>query len=384
MTRHAPISTGAHDRPHAPLLIRRVEAIPVALPLREPVRMAGETVTHACNVIVRIEAADATVGWGEASPSPNMTGDTQGSLLAAIAHLTPPLIGADAWDRAGIMRRLSAALSGNGGAHSAIEMALLDLAGRSAGVALHALLGGAARAQVAPMWILGNPSLAQDVAQAKAKAREGFRFFKLKIGTKALAGDIATTHAVRAALGPNVALCADANCGIDLAAARRYVTQTQAADLRFLEQPLAANDLDGLARLAGASSIPIGADEGIHSPADIEAHASAGAAGLSLKLIKLGGMSRALAAAALCERLGLRVNVACKIAESSIAAAAAIHFACLIGAAEWGVSLSHFYLADDLARRPPPLKDGIVALPSGPGLGIEIDEAALARYRRPA
>jgi muconate cycloisomerase len=127
--------------------------------------------------------------------------------------------------------------------------------------------------------------------------------------------------------------------------------------------------------------MPIGADEGIHSLADIEAHERCGASGVSLKLIKLGGMSAAVEAARLCERLGLSVNVAAKIAESSIASAAAIHLACAAPAVDWGVSLTHFYLAEDVARKAPAVGAGLVALPTGPGLGIDVDETAVERYR---
>ena len=75
-------SVKAADR--APLIIRRVDAIPVALPLKAPMKMAGVTITKAENLLVRIEAADGTVGWGEAASAPTMTGDTQGGLVAAV------------------------------------------------------------------------------------------------------------------------------------------------------------------------------------------------------------------------------------------------------------------------------------------------------------
>src|SRR5215475_1213290 len=128
------------------LIIRRVDAIPVALPLKKPVRMAAETVTHARNILVRIEAADGTVGWGEAASAPTMTGDTLGGLTAAVRdHLAPALIGADAWMRAALMKRLRTVLHGNTGAHSAVEMALLDLAGQASGLPLIDLMGGAVR-----------------------------------------------------------------------------------------------------------------------------------------------------------------------------------------------------------------------------------------------
>src|SRR5215469_9493517 len=145
----------AIDRPA--LVIRRVDAIPIALPLVKLVRMAAETVTHARNLLVRIEAADGTVGWGEAASAPTMTGDTLGGLLAAVReHLAPALIGQNIWMRPALCRALRKRLVGNPGAHSAIEIALFDLCGRAAGVRLVDLIGGAMRESVAPMWLLGN------------------------------------------------------------------------------------------------------------------------------------------------------------------------------------------------------------------------------------
>jgi muconate cycloisomerase len=365
-----------------PLIIRRVDAIPVGLPLNKPMGMAGATVSRALNILVRIEAADGTVGWGEAASAPTMTGDTLGGLVAAVRdHLGPLLIGEDAWMRPALCRKLKRALYSNSGAHSAIEVALLDLAGQASGLPLVDLIGGAVRRAVAPMWLLGNPTPEQDIAEAQTKRAEGFGFFKLKIGTKPVDTEIASTLVLRDAFGAAMQLCADANCGLGFADARRYVEGTRAAGLRFVEQPLAYDDLGGLGRLTRLSPTPIGADEGIHSLADIEAHERYGASGVSLKLIKLGGMSAAVEAARLCERLGLSVNVAAKIAESSIASAAAIHLACAAPAVDWGVSLTHFYLAEDVARKAPAVGAGLVALPTGPGLGIDVDETAVERYR---
>jgi len=378
----ARVATRTDLAEQAPLVIRRVDAIPVGLPLKKPMAMARVTISRAFNILVRIEAADGTVGWGEAASAPTMTGDTLEGLLAAVRdHLGPTLIGQDVRQRGALRRRLKAVLYGNPGAHSAVEVALLDLAGKASGRPLVELVGGARRDAVAPMWLLGNPKPEQDIVEAQAKRAAGFNFFKLKIGAKPVDTEIASTLALREAFGSALPLCADANCGLSFADARRYVEGTRDAALMFVEQPLAHDDLDGLARLAPAASMPIGADEGIHSFADIEAHARCGVGGVSLKLIKLGGMSAAVEAARLCERLGLSVNVAAKIAESSIASAAAIHLACAAPAVDWGVSLTHFYLADDIARNALTIADGLVALPSGPGLGIDVDEAAVERYR---
>ena len=84
----------------APLIVRRIDAIPVALPLKAPMKMAGVTITKAENLIVRVELQDGQVGWGEAPSAPTMTGDTLGSLVAAVRdHLAPLLIGKDATAR---------------------------------------------------------------------------------------------------------------------------------------------------------------------------------------------------------------------------------------------------------------------------------------------
>ena len=118
----------------------------------------------------------------------------------------------------------------------------------------------------------------------------------------------------------------------------------------------------------------------INGAADIETNAKAGAGGVSLKLIKLGGITGALEAAKLCQKLGLSVNIAAKIAESSIASAATVHLACGVSRVDWGVSITHFYLAEDLVKKSLPLKDGFVSLPDQPGLGIEVDETRVRRY----
>ncbi len=366
---------------HAPLIVRRVDAIPVALPLKNSMKMAGVTIATAQNILVRIEAADGTAGWGEAATAPTMTGDTLGGLVCAVRdHLAPLLAGKDAWAHAELKRTMTRALMGNPGAHSAVEMALLDLCGRAADVPLIDLIGKPVRRHVAPMWLLGNATPDEDIAEARAKQAQGFDLFKLKIGVKPLAAEIAAAHDIRAAL-PKTPLCADANCGLTLAAARRYITETRGAKLLFVEQPLEYDDLAGLKALTRGSKIPIGIDEGIHSLADIEANARAGAKGVSLKLIKLGGITQALAAGRLCRKLGLKINVATKIAESSIGTSATVHLACAVPNVAWGVSLTNLYLAEDLVRRPLAVADGRVALPDGPGLGVEVDEAKVTRFR---
>ena len=114
----------------------------------------------------------------------------------------------------------------------------------------------------------------------------------------------------------SVMVCADANQGWNVEQAIKYMRALGDAPLAFFEQPLAAGDLDGIRRIVRETRIPIAADEGLHSLGDLEDHHDAGAAGGSLKTIKLGGMRAVIDAGQLCERLGMKVNLACKMAAS--------------------------------------------------------------------
>jgi muconate cycloisomerase len=278
---------------------------------------------------------------------------------------------------------MHAALYGNSGAKAAIDMALLDLLGRATSVTLSQLLGGPRRTMVRPMCLIGNMTVEQDVAEARARRAEGYTFFKLKVGSKTVADDIAATHALRDALGIDVTLCADANQGFSVSDARQYLDGVRDAGLLFLEQPFVSENVAGMAALASATHIPLCADEGIHCIADLATHARRrAAAGASLKFIKLGGVSALIRAASVCEAHGLAVNVAGKVAESGIASAAVVHAGCVVPDAAWGVSITDIYLQSDIVREPLQLAgDGTIAAPAGPGLGIEVDESAVKRLR---
>jgi muconate cycloisomerase len=344
--------------------------------------MAGVRIETADNVLVRIEASDGAVGWGEATSAPTMTGDLAESLVAAVKYLAPLLIGQDVRSHAALARRCLHAMHGNGGAKSAIDMALLDLAGRRAGVAVVDLLGGALRETVMPMWLLGNPSVEVDMAEAVAKQKEGFRFFKLKVGVKSIADELESARRLRAELGDGVLLCADANMGFELSRAQQFLRLAGDLGLMFLEQPVRAEDLPGMQALASIGTAPICADEGIAGAPEVLAHHQMRAmSGINLKLMKAGGPRAAMRVAALCEALGLSITVAGKIAESSISASSTLAVACAAPNVDWGLNLTHIYLAEDLVRRPIPMADGHFACLRGSGNGVEVDEQIVERYR---
>jgi L-alanine-DL-glutamate epimerase-like enolase superfamily enzyme len=365
-----------------PLRIKRIDAIPVALPLAKPMLMAAERIATAENLIVHIEADDGLAGWGEATVAPTMTGDTLPGIVAAVRkHMAPLLIGADARDRAELARRCRASIEHNGGAKAAVEIALLDLVGKHLGVPCVDLIGGALRHSVENMWLLGNPDIAADIAEAKRKAGEGYGFFKLKVGVKQVEEEIEAAKQVRAALGPDVKLCADANTGWTARKAQAYLRGVDGLGLMFLEQPLPNDQSNAMGALNRLGILPICGDECISGTDEILSLGQAGIiGGVNLKLIKAEGVTPLLRAAALCKQIGLSVTLAGKVAGSSISAAATLAAACASPVLDWGVNMTHVYLAEDLVRDPLRLADGRIALRSAPGLGVEVDEDAVRRF----
>jgi L-alanine-DL-glutamate epimerase-like enolase superfamily enzyme len=352
--------------------IRRITAIPVRLRMRRPVTLASGVVSAADNVIARLETADGIVGWGEAASAPTMTGETVASMVRAIEELAPRLT--DTEDAHAAMH----AMPGNQGAKAAIDIALHDAMGKASAKPVYELLGGAKRQSVALLWTLA----ADDIAQAREKRAEGYRAFKIKVGIDAPEADAERTIALCRELQGVELICADANQGWTVEEAIRYVRAVEGHGVAFLEQPVAAGDIDGMARVAAVGHMAIAFDEGIHDLADIRRHHEArAAAGGSLKAIKLGGLRGLLAGAELCGSLGMRVNLACKIAESGIAAAALLHAALAVPALDWAVSLTSHHLVDDTIATSLPITGGRAAAPTGAGLGIEVRERDLERYR---
>jgi len=377
------VGAGAVTRDVTPLKIASVEAIPVALPLKKPVVMAGERIEQAYNLLVRVEADNGLVGWGEAASAPLMTGDVLPGMTAAVnSYLAPLVKGRDALDRAGLSRRCEHALLHNTGAKCAVDMAINDLVGRHLGASLSDLFGGPLREVLQPMYLLGNPKVEDDIAEAKSMLADGWSFFKLKIGIKDPREEARAAVEIRRHLGNAVALCADANMGMTLASASLFAEHARDANLLFMEQPLHSDDTDGMIALARVSPIPLNGDESIGSIASLLAlHRSGAIRGANIKTIKMGGIAPTVHAMSVCGALGLSINLAGKVAESSIAAAAIVHLGCIAPNLDWGLNITNHYLAEDVTDAPLKIRGGKVQRPGGPGLGVAVNEDRVKRLR---
>jgi L-alanine-DL-glutamate epimerase-like enolase superfamily enzyme len=364
--------------------IKRVEAIAVSFPMKKPVVMAGVEIARADNVLVRIQADNGVVGWGEAASAPTMTGETVESMMAAIRYLAPVLEGREAEDIAGALAAMAARMYANNGAKAAIEIALHDLVGRASSRPVYALLGGKQRSRMAVLGVIGTGELNSDLREAEKKKADGYVAFKIKVGIDAPGVDGERTRRLCRILGPDALTSSDANQGWSTQQAVEYVRAVADSGLAFFEQPVAADDLAAMAKIAAAAGkIAIGADEGIHSLEDIRRHHERHAArGVSLKAIKLGGMRGTVAAGRLADELGMNVNVSAKTGESSIACAAATHIAAALPQIAWGLTLTNAGLTEDVTAQPLHIARGHVEVSDRPGLGIEVDEERLRRFRR--
>jgi muconate cycloisomerase len=255
--------------------IRRVEPIAVTIPMRKPVFMAGVEIRTADNVLVRIEADNGTIGWGEAASAPTMTGETVESMMAAIAYLAPAAEGRPAEDIAGTVAAMRERMYANTSAKAAIEMALHDLVGRATGEPAYALLGGRARRRMPILGVIGTGELASDLREAESKKAQGYVAFKIKVGIDKPLVDAERTRRVCALIGSGALMSADANQGWSTEEAVQYVRALAGTRLDFFEQPVPAEDLAGMAAVAKAAAeagaVAIGADESIHSLEDHQA-----------------------------------------------------------------------------------------------------------------
>src|SRR5271165_3006480 len=366
--------------------IKHVEAIAVSLPMKKPVFMAGVEIRSADNVLVRIEADNGLVGWGEAASAPSMTGETVESMMAAIGYLAPAVGERPADDIAGTVAVMGKRMYANNAAKAAIEIALHDLVGRATGRPAYAILGARQTGRMPLLGVIGTGELSSDLREAERKMAQGYAAFKIKVGIDKPLIDAERTVRVCALIGPGALISSDANQGWSTQEAVQYVHAVADAGLAFFEQPVHADDIAGMAAVAnaaGPAKVAIGADESIHSTADLRRlHEQHAAQGVSLKTIKLGGMRAVMEAGRLCDQLGLNVNVAAKTGESSIACAAAMHVAAALPQIAWGLTLSNEGLAEDVTARPIRSECGHVEISDAPGLGVDVDEDYVRRHRR--
>jgi len=339
-------------------------------------------------VIVRLRLANGVEGIGEAATlgGPRWAEESVEAIKANIdSYLAPALIGrrADLFVAAGAV--MEAAAKRNYAAKAAIETAMFDAVGKTLGLPVAALLGGAVRESFPVLWTLASGDPAQEIEEAERKLAAGLhRTFKIKIGAKPPDEDMARLTLISRALRDRAALIVDVNQAWDETTAMRFLPRLRDLGIALVEQPVPAWNIGGLARLRqNAGGPPLLADECVFTTHDMLEVARAHAAdAVSLKLVKHGGLLALKNVAAVAQAAGIGLYGGCLL-ESSIGAAAHLQVFATLPALAWGCE--HFgpqILVDDLVVNPLRYENYEVRLPAGPGLGLVLDEDKLKHFAR--
>lgn len=343
--------------------ISHVEARSLDVPLRSPFRIAYETITHAKNVLVTASAADST-GFGEGSPVPAITGETQEDVLADVEAF-PASFELEASKQAELYMPLKTAAG-----RAAVEGAVLDAAARQEGVPLCTYLRGRPARPVETSVTLPLVEDGELEPLVDGYRKKGFRIFKVKAGL-GVDQDVERIRRIRGWVGSSAELRVDPNQGWDRAGSLRALPALRDAGVAFLEQPLKRDDLKGHAELRALDEVPIMLDESIFTPDDARRAIEAEAADiLNIKLAKCGGVLPGLEIADLAAEAGLECMVGCML-ETRVSITQAAHLVLAHDAIRYADLDGATFLASDPVEGGPTIENGALQVKDEPGLGIQ-------------
>ncbi len=359
--------------------ITAMDIHPITMTLRNPIPMSSGVIEKTGNVLVELRTDDGLVGWGEGVEAPAMTHQTQSDIVADLERLSSMVIGSDPMRRAELWGRLQAVAPSATTAIGAIDIAVHDLAGHALGVPAHQLLGGMVRDRIPALTLVGSGDASADAEKLAERRERGFTWFKIKLGMAGAEDEVATLARAVELVGDDGVVCGDVNEGWDETTAADFLQQLDGEQIRFIEQPVPRSDRDALLRLAATSPVSLCADEAAGSLDAVIGFLGTGVGGVSLKLIKHGGMTGVMRGSAICAAGGLAVNLAGKVIESSISAAANLHCAAAMDRIDFGCSPANQGVVQDVTTDPITVSSGVFPVPTSPGLGVEVDRTLVTR-----
>lgn len=345
------------------------------LPLRHRFEAAHGALTDRLGVLLELRAADGHVGTGEASPYPSLGDGTTEDVLRLLGVYAPVVL-ADADRALAQLDGMPAGAPGVAAFRCALDVALLDLEARRRGVSVAALLGPSRALSVEVNAVIGGGPPDEVAAFGREAVASGYATLKVKVGVGTVDLDVARIEALRARC-PDATIRLDANGAWTEAAAREALTRLAPLRIELVEQPVGVSEVDAMVGLR-AAGIPIAADEAVVSLEAAERLLAARAVDLLvLKPMRLGGLRPALAIARAAEAAGVGC-IATTTFDSSLGTAVALHLAAAVadGGRAHGLSTGD-HLAADLVTAPLVPSGGRLALPGGPGLGVDVDAGRL-------
>lgn len=375
-------------KPPRELKIAKIDAFPIQYPLAgrfkffeggPPGRPAGRP-----SVLVKITADDGSVGWGQSVPVPKWSCETIESVYYTITrYLAPLLVGRDAFDHEGICDAMNHAVvssfsTGQPICKAGIDLALFDLTGRALGQNAAQRWNKKGRDKLTISWTL-NPKALDEVEKLVAQGRErGYKNFNVKIAPDPKA-DLELCRLVKK-LAPDGFLWADANCGYDEQTALDIAPKLADIGVAVFEGPLPPNHINGYRALKKLGAIPIIMDEGLVSCVELREFIDLGMLdGVSMKPGRCGGIIEAKRQIELCLDRGL-IWLGSGICDPDLSLAASL---ALFGAFDLKTpaALNGLqFTSGSILKSPLTIANGELAVPSGPGLGVEVNESAIAQF----
>lgn len=370
--------------------ITRIKATPVAVPFREDEMWAFGGRRGMISILLELETDEGVVGLGEASAYPSAE-----IVLAVLRSIEPMVVGEDPF----AIERISKLISVVGTWHhvkatspaiAAVETACWDVVGKVCGQPLVNLFGGRVRDEVEYFWYLSRRSAEEVGADARRGAAAGFRTFYLKVGSDDPRDDIDRVAAIRDGAGPDARIRVDANESWSTAAAVRIVRAMEPYGLELVEQPVSGRNLPEMAYVRSRIDTPLLANEASwtrYDQLEVIRHGAADVVSVDHQMD--GGLLNLKRGAGLCEVAGLPV-LKHSLGELAVAQYAALHVMAatpnfLYANQGYGSFLETNVVGDG---GPLPYRDGALAVPEGPGIGVELDADAVAaaaeRYEREA
>jgi L-alanine-DL-glutamate epimerase-like enolase superfamily enzyme len=367
--------------------ITRIEVFPIGMAYGTPYEQATGVTEMARRVIIKLYTDEGIVGLGEASTLlPNRTGESADVItVVLIRHLGPLLIGEDPLRPQHIWNKLRKASMDKYGflySKTAIDIALHDIVGKALNVPVAVLLGGVVRTSigVSRSVPLAAPKAVALAAEKLVKA--GYKMITIKAGLDASA-DLNRVAAVRRAVGDDFPLEVDANQGYRADVAVQVVSRMEDDhNIVNIEQPCPWWDIAGMAQVARTLKCTVTADESVLNPAEAMNMVRYEAAdAFTIKVAKCGGFLQSKRIAAIADAAGLSCNMGSEH-PAGVGTAAMAHFWAstpeITDSIGYGSPLERF--EDDIIKEPIRFKDGVVHLPPGPGLGVELDEKKLKKF----
>lgn len=367
------------------MAIRKVEAVPFAI--REPTEreLAYGKIAIRRNVLVFIEDDSGVRGFAETNPIPFRWGceETVESIVSAVnLYIAPLLKGEDPTRINMLLDRIASRVGDIPYARSGVCEALYDLVGRLAGIPVHVMLGGAYHPKLAASWSIsfkGEKEMAEEAAWAVG---QGFKWIKVKIGSKNPKQDIRNVAAVREAIGPDHWLHVDANAGYSYLDAVHVLTQIEQYRPRLIEQPVAGWDLVGMSKLRRMLRTPLMADESVRSYRDLQEVIRRGAAdAVLMKLNKHGGIRESQKIADLANAANVALYPGVHFCTSVGVAAHAQFYSSLPNVTPGDFHQGAVLYEHDLVRPTIKAENGEITVSTAPGMGIELAEDLFERAR---